>query len=84
MHFFFCAQIIAKKRNKDWENVQRLIDVQERLAFELDEMVAVVMTDLHEEPYTLDEVYFVALSITRERASFCVFDEDARVFSEDY
>lgn len=52
-----CAQMIAKKRNeKDWESVQKLIDIQERLAFELDEMVTVVMTDLHEEPYTLDEV----------------------------
>ncbi|XP_020283048.1 N-acetylgalactosamine kinase isoform X2 [Pseudomyrmex gracilis] len=50
------AQIIAKKRNKDWEGVRRLIDIQERLAFELDEMVTVVMTDLHEEPYTFDEI----------------------------
>lgn len=57
--------MIAKKRNKDWERVQRLIDVQERLAFNLDEMITVVMTELHEEPYTLDEVYIVVLSVTR-------------------
>ncbi|XP_036138558.1 N-acetylgalactosamine kinase isoform X2 [Monomorium pharaonis] len=50
------AQIIAKKRNMDWESVQRLIDIQERLALDLDEMVTVVMTELHEEPYTLDEI----------------------------
>lgn len=50
------AQMIAKKRNKDWEHVQRLIDIQEKLAFDLDEMVTVVMTDLHEQPYTLDEI----------------------------
>ncbi|KMQ95629.1 n-acetylgalactosamine kinase [Lasius niger] len=50
------AQMIAKKRNKDWEHVQKLIDIQERLAFDLDEMVTVVMTDLHEQPYTLDEI----------------------------
>lgn len=50
------AQMIAKKRNMDWENVQRLIDIQERLALDLDEMVTVVMTELHEEPYTLDEI----------------------------
>ncbi|GAB1866943.1 N-acetylgalactosamine kinase [Camponotus japonicus] len=50
------AQMIAKKRNKDWEHVQRLIDIQEKLAFDLDEMVIVVMTDLHEQPYTLDEI----------------------------
>lgn len=43
----------------DWERVQRLIDIQERLASDLDEMVTVVMTDLHEEPYTLDEVHIV-------------------------
>jgi len=51
--------MIAKKRNMDWERVQRLIDIQERLALNLDEMVTVVMTELHEEPYTLDEVYIV-------------------------
>ncbi|XP_012230914.1 N-acetylgalactosamine kinase [Linepithema humile] len=50
------AQMIAKKRNKDWERVQRLIDIQEKLSFDLDEMVTVVMTDLHEEPYTFDEI----------------------------
>ncbi|KAG7187611.1 hypothetical protein KM043_016673 [Ampulex compressa] len=48
------AQMIAKKRNDDWENVQRLIDVQKGL--DLEEMIAVIMTDLHEEPYTLDEI----------------------------
>lgn len=58
--------MIAKKRNKDWECVQRLIDIQEELAFDLDKMVTVVMTDLHEEPYTFDEVHNVALSITRK------------------
>jgi len=51
--------MIAKKRNMDWERVQKLIDIQERLALNLDEMVTVVMTELHEEPYTLDEVYIV-------------------------
>ncbi|XP_032688245.1 N-acetylgalactosamine kinase [Odontomachus brunneus] len=50
------AQMVAKKRDKDWEHVQRLIDVQERLAFNLDEMITAVMTELHEEPYTLDEI----------------------------
>ncbi|CAL7936250.1 unnamed protein product [Xylocopa violacea] len=50
------AQMIAKKRNKPWERVQRLIDVQESLGVSLDEMVSVVMTDLHEEPYTLNEI----------------------------
>jgi hypothetical protein len=51
--------MIAKRRNKDWERVRRLIDIQECLTLDLDEMVTVVMTDLHEEPYTLDEVYTV-------------------------
>ncbi|KAL0122457.1 hypothetical protein PUN28_007290 [Cardiocondyla obscurior] len=50
------AQVIAGKRNVDWQRVQRLIDVQERLALTLDEMVTVVMTELHEKPYTLDEI----------------------------
>lgn len=53
--------MIAKKRNNDWEHVQRLVDIQEKLAFDLDEMVTVVMTDLHEQPYTLDEVRIVVL-----------------------
>lgn len=43
----------------DWERVRRLIDIQERLALDLDEMVTAVMTELHEEPYTLDEVHIV-------------------------
>lgn len=51
--------MIAKKRNMDWEHVQRLIDIQERLTSDLDEMVTVVMTELHEEPYTLDEVHII-------------------------
>ncbi|KAF3426417.1 hypothetical protein E2986_00442 [Frieseomelitta varia] len=50
------AQMIARKRNKAWERVQRLIDVQESLGVTVDEMVSVVITDLHEEPYTLNEI----------------------------
>ncbi|KOX67564.1 N-acetylgalactosamine kinase [Melipona quadrifasciata] len=46
----------SRKRNKPWECVQRLIDVQERLGMTVDEMVSVVTTDLHEEPYTLNEI----------------------------
>lgn len=46
------AQMIAKKRNKPWEHVQRLIDIQESLNMSLNEMVSVITTDLHEEPYT--------------------------------
>jgi len=43
----------------DWERVQKLIDIQEMLALDLDVMVTVVMTELHEEPYSLDEVHVV-------------------------
>ncbi|KAK9301971.1 hypothetical protein QLX08_005882 [Tetragonisca angustula] len=50
------AQMIARKRNKPWQRVQRLIDVQESLGMTVDEMVSVVTTDLHEEPYTLNEI----------------------------
>ncbi|XP_076671567.1 N-acetylgalactosamine kinase isoform X1 [Andrena cerasifolii] len=50
------AQVIAKKCDHDWEHVQRLIQVQESLGLSLDEMVSVVTKDLHEEPYTLDEI----------------------------
>jgi len=51
--------MIAKKRNMDWERVQKLIDIQEMLALDLNMMVTVVMTELHEEPYSLDEVYVI-------------------------
>lgn len=64
--------MIAKKRNIDWENIQKLIDIQERLALDLDEMVTVVMTELHEEPYTLDEVYIV-INKNGPRFFFCSF-----------
>ncbi|EZA47141.1 hypothetical protein DMN91_001108 [Ooceraea biroi] len=50
------AQMIAKKRNMDWELVRRLFDIQECLIYDLDEMVDVVKMNLHEEPYTLDEI----------------------------
>ncbi|XP_078041180.1 N-acetylgalactosamine kinase isoform X2 [Augochlora pura] len=50
------AQMIAKKGNKNWENVKRLIDIQEALGISVYEMVAVVTTNLHEEPYTLNEI----------------------------
>lgn len=36
--------------------MRRLIDVQDRLGFSLEKMASVVMEDLHEEPYTIDEV----------------------------
>ncbi|XP_043495400.1 N-acetylgalactosamine kinase [Polistes fuscatus] len=60
------AQIIAKRRNQNWESVKRLIDVQDRLGFSLEEMVSVVMEDLHEEAYTIDEIC-ECLSTTYER-----------------
>nr|XP_033328316.1 N-acetylgalactosamine kinase isoform X1 [Megalopta genalis]XP_033328317.1 N-acetylgalactosamine kinase isoform X1 [Megalopta genalis]XP_033328318.1 N-acetylgalactosamine kinase isoform X1 [Megalopta genalis]XP_033328319.1 N-acetylgalactosamine kinase isoform X1 [Megalopta genalis]XP_033328320.1 N-acetylgalactosamine kinase isoform X1 [Megalopta genalis]XP_033328321.1 N-acetylgalactosamine kinase isoform X1 [Megalopta genalis] len=50
------AQMIAKKRRKNWEQVQKLIDVQEALGISVDEMVAVVTANLREEPYTLNEI----------------------------
>ncbi|XP_034184246.2 N-acetylgalactosamine kinase isoform X1 [Osmia lignaria lignaria] len=50
------ALMIAKKRSIPLERVRRLIDVQEQLGMNLEEMVSVVTTDLHEEPYTMDEV----------------------------
>ncbi|XP_011350236.1 N-acetylgalactosamine kinase-like isoform X2 [Ooceraea biroi] len=50
------SQMIAKKRNMDWELVRRLFDIQECLIYDLDEMVDVVKMNLHEEPYTLDEI----------------------------
>ncbi|XP_077256970.1 N-acetylgalactosamine kinase isoform X2 [Temnothorax americanus] len=42
--------------NEYWESTQRLITIQETLRLDLDDMVTVVMTELHEEPYTLDEI----------------------------
>lgn len=33
------------------------MDVQESLGLSLDEMVSVVTSELHEDPYTLDEVW---------------------------
>lgn len=52
----FAGQMMAKKRNKDWTNVKRLIDVQNLLGVGLTEMVSIVSEDLHEEPYTFDEI----------------------------
>lgn len=62
----------------DWERVQRLIDIQERLASDLDEMVTVVMTDLHEEPYTLDEVHIVTQNKSKEPRFLSCFSTRAK------
>ncbi|XP_015191540.1 PREDICTED: N-acetylgalactosamine kinase-like isoform X2 [Polistes dominula] len=66
LSLFHASQIIAKKRNKNWKSVMRLIDLQESLGFSLEEMVSVVMEDLHEEAYTMDEIC-ECLSTTYER-----------------
>ncbi|XP_054012732.1 N-acetylgalactosamine kinase isoform X1 [Hylaeus anthracinus] len=60
------AQIIAKKKNKGWEHVQTLSDVQEALGISADEMVPVVTNNLHEEPYTLSEISEI-LDTTNQR-----------------
>ncbi|XP_011494842.1 PREDICTED: N-acetylgalactosamine kinase isoform X1 [Ceratosolen solmsi marchali] len=52
----FAAQIIAKKNNIDWCNVPKLIDVQKCLNKTLEEMTAIVMANLKEEHYTLEEI----------------------------
>lgn len=49
-------QVIARKKDVDWRTVQKLIDVQKRLGKSLEELAAIVMADLHEEPYTHEEV----------------------------
>lgn len=52
----FAAQVLAKKRNVNWKGIQKLIDIQDGLRKSLEEMAEIVMTDLKEEPYTLNEI----------------------------
>ncbi|XP_014222552.1 N-acetylgalactosamine kinase [Trichogramma pretiosum] len=50
------AKVLAKKRNADWQSVNKLIDVQKLLNKSLKEMADIVMTDLHNEPYSMTEI----------------------------
>ncbi|XP_015602041.1 N-acetylgalactosamine kinase isoform X2 [Cephus cinctus] len=50
------AQVIAKKRSCQWEYVKKLSDVQKQIGKNLEEMSAVAMEELHEEPYTFEEI----------------------------
>lgn len=50
------ALMIANKRNMPLEQVKRLSDVQDFLKESLEEMASIVTADLHEEPYTMDEM----------------------------
>ncbi|XP_051172246.1 N-acetylgalactosamine kinase [Leptopilina boulardi] len=52
----FAAQILAKKRNVNWKTIQKLIDIQEGLKKNLKEMIEIVMADIKDEPYTLNEI----------------------------
>lgn len=47
-------------------------------------MVTVVMTDLHEEPYTFDEVYILALSITKKQDVFSQYIDGSADLPKDY
>ncbi|XP_031827885.1 N-acetylgalactosamine kinase isoform X2 [Nomia melanderi] len=75
------AQIIAKKRDKNWESVRKLVDVQKALGLTVAEMVPVVTADLRAEPYTLNEVCEI-LGTTIERlkevSSVGAFSESQR------
>nr|XP_031827886.1 N-acetylgalactosamine kinase isoform X2 [Nomia melanderi] len=74
-------QIIAKKRDKNWESVRKLVDVQKALGLTVAEMVPVVTADLRAEPYTLNEVCEI-LGTTIERlkevSSVGAFSESQR------
>ncbi|XP_043286758.1 N-acetylgalactosamine kinase isoform X2 [Venturia canescens] len=50
------AQVIAKLRDEKWQDIEKLSDLQDKLVKSHDEMARLVLSDLHEEPYSLDEL----------------------------
>lgn len=48
---------MAKKRGcVQWTKIKRLSELQQALSANLDEMISLVESILHEEPYTKDEI----------------------------
>ena len=50
------AQVIAKKKGKEWKTTRKLLALQESLGLQLSEMSAVVSECLHTEQYSRDEL----------------------------
>lgn len=50
------VQILAKKKDLQWANFQRLGDVQKALNLSLPQAVELVQKLLHKEPYTRSEI----------------------------
>lgn len=50
------AQVIAKKKNLDWQSLRKLSEIQEALKYDVKEMLTCVKELLHSEPYTKEEI----------------------------
>ncbi|XP_033223885.1 N-acetylgalactosamine kinase isoform X1 [Belonocnema kinseyi] len=66
------AQMIAKKRIVNWKAIQKLIDIQKRLGKSLEDMSEIVVMDLKEDPYSLDEIREVLETSNEELATYSI------------
>ena len=49
-------QLLAKSRGLEWAKFRRLGDLQRELKMQFDEMVAMVRSVMHQQPYSKKEV----------------------------
>ncbi|XP_033223886.1 N-acetylgalactosamine kinase isoform X2 [Belonocnema kinseyi] len=66
------SQMIAKKRIVNWKAIQKLIDIQKRLGKSLEDMSEIVVMDLKEDPYSLDEIREVLETSNEELATYSI------------
>ncbi|RMX46098.1 hypothetical protein pdam_00009363 [Pocillopora damicornis] len=75
------AKVLAKECGLDWKSVRRLSEVQQGAEKSLDEMVAMVDSCLHVEPYTKKELCEYFALTDKELVSQCMSPSTAGVTS---
>lgn len=88
------AQIIAKKKNLDWQSLRKLSEIQEALKYDLKEMLSCTKEMLHPDPYTKEEICSLLEVSPQELANtslsentlhvekFKLYDRVSHVFAE--
>lgn len=88
------AQVLSKLHGLEWREVRTLGQLQEKLQLSLSDMMKLVETKLHKEPYSREEVLgiletnndeFVSLSLsakTKASTEFVIYKRAKHVYSE--
>ena len=73
------ARVIAKKKDKKWKEVNRLIRLQNSLDLDLGEMSGIVTECLHPEPYTRNEICQILEITDQELTKECLTEKSKDV-----